>query len=86
MERKNSVTMYMHLDSVLEKPTQSALTTGIVLFAVWAKRTAKALEDMTKSLPCVAAWQHAHGNVLPGNGFFAVRFIKTARQRLCRAR
>jgi hypothetical protein len=58
-----------------------APTTGEQCFAVRAKRTAKGEKRKAKALPCVDARQRAHGNVLPGNGFFAVRFSRTARQR-----
>jgi hypothetical protein len=56
-------------------------TTGEQCFAVRAKRTAKGGKRKAKALPCVDARQRAHGNVLSSNGFFAVRFSRTARQR-----
>jgi hypothetical protein len=56
--------------------SRDAITAGIVAFAVRDKGTAKDPEHTAKSLPCVDARQRAHGNVLSGNGFFAVRFVK----------
>jgi hypothetical protein len=56
-------------------------TTGEQCFAVRAKGTAKGGKRTAKPLPCADARQRAHGNVLPGNEFFAVRFSRTARQR-----